>query len=186
MRWMTRLLFLASMALVATACGDDDDVIPGTGGVTTGDVQRYCEISCAKQDECGVLGMAGMTEESCVSFCTSNSNVGGDDSSSDCQPTSAEVNACFSAFEAASCDDIMNGDIPEECDLCPEESNTDVGMSDAGMGDVGTSGGSCDDLATCCGTLPEAAQGACMTTATSGSDIACGAAIDGYRQAGLC
>lgn len=181
--WLGVVLCAVVVPLVFLGCGDDNDGVGG-GGFSQADVQRYCNTLCSKQDECGFLGMAGMTIDQCVSTCASGDG-GGAGGDTDCNPSRSEVDACISAFDALSCDDMMGGNVPSECDLCDDNGGADVGTGqDAGGFDAGS--GTCGDLAACCDQLPEAARGACETVASAGVQQACSATLDPYRTSGLC
>lgn len=168
-------LMMAGALLALSACSDSDG---GSGGSTA----AVCSSNCSKMVDCGIL----TDQAACESQCNSGSGGG------TCKPTSAQLSACQSDFQAASCNDLANGNIPASCTIqCGSGGSSGSGGS-GGSGASGGSGGSsssgtCSDLAGCCGNLPDADSiDGCNQLVDAGNDATCGQAYGPLNSAGYC
>lgn len=157
------------------ACSDSDST----------DLAAACSTVCKKTAECS----EGLISESqCVAQCKAGSSADSTDEGN-CQPSQAQIDACLSAVESASCA-ALSGEALTACDFCPASSSRSdggLGLGDAsfGLGDL-TSAGDCSDLTDCCTKLSGPDKQACDSTAAAATDPLCGALLLAYQQAKKC
>lgn len=167
-------MIMGGALLLLSACSDSDG---GSGGSTA----AVCSSNCSKMVDCGIL----TDQAACESQCNSGSGGG------TCKPTSAQLSACQSDFQAASCNDLANGNLPASCTIqCgsggSSGSGGNGGSSNGGNGGSSSSG-TCSDLAGCCGNLPdESSIDGCNQLVEAGVDANCGLTYDALEQAGFC
>lgn len=170
------MLFSLCVLLLA-ACGDD-------GGSSADQVARACDVTCSKLVECDLS--AGQTKAQCVDFCRTQATGG-----SSCSVTEAQANACISAYQRTTCDELRTGDFPDECNkLCPDQGPDTSGGDTFTLPDTTpaeTTASSCDDLAACCTQIADAEikQG-CQGVVAAAQASVCAQALSGYRGASLC
>lgn len=165
---------LAISLMAISACGDD---------VSSADAQRYCKALCNKTKSCTPSGFGGAID--CDAQCSKTGSGGG--SSSTCNASKSNIDACVSGYEAMSCADLQSGKSPAACSVCSGSSTAEVISDTSGAPDVSSGTGTCDDLSDCCAQLADANQKAsCEQAATVGTDSYCSSALAGYKLAGFC
>ena len=152
----------AERAFVVTICSD----------VSEENLIAACKDICVRSIECAAVAID-------QSFCESRCRSGIRDNDSDCDPTTSQINACVSAVNAASCESLEEGDLPEACDICEEDGGT--GGSGGGSG-----GATCEDLGDCCNELPGDAQAPCDMIVNDGNETLCGIALSNFQSAMIC
>ncbi|MBI2373015.1 MAG: hypothetical protein HYV07_03350 [Deltaproteobacteria bacterium] len=161
-------LFLA-LATALSACKSDEGSTPSAS-----DINSYCTRQCAKMKSCNfILG----TEEACVTDCKARANSGS--GASTCNPTASEVDLCLTKLEALTCAQLETA-TPPECDLCPGSTVDGGTKADASVPVA------CQELSTCCATLPAAAAPTCNGMVASGLGVTCSNALQGYKDNGYC
>ncbi|MBI4815641.1 MAG: hypothetical protein HY791_05265 [Deltaproteobacteria bacterium] len=175
---MRRAIALLSLSTLLSACKSDDTNNTNNNTPSASQVERYCSRQCAKLASCNFL--IG-TEAACVSDCKSNATTG----SSTCNPPASAVDLCLSKLESATCTELMTA-APAECEsLCPA-SDGGVGRDATSNADATASTPECQELQTCCPTLPGVVQAGCDTVARLDNSGNCMSALDGYKQGGFC
>ena len=99
---------LVACALMAGCSEDDKD---DDESKVSAEVAAICMTQCDKAGECDLLEQAGLTEDECLSSCEELNAQ----QTSQCMFTSAEADDCADGFEAQTCEEIINGVVPEAC-----------------------------------------------------------------------
>lgn len=198
------MVFLGAAAVFGTACKGDGDGSGGggSGGSTPIVLPSSNGQSCSTDSSCTdqaavnaysacIQGACAAEYKQCLGPDWESGTFGGDckdlmECASQCTDCDQScIDACTGKYLAGACQGCFTGPLAS----CAVGAITGGTCQIPCGPDLGGTSGACADLEACCNSLSAAEQTSCLSTYAQlkvGGDIACSAALSGYKSSGQC